>query len=92
MLFQPVEGEQVPPWNRQWLRHRACCWTSVLYLRFVLLQPVEGCQPLALLEWESTVAVETLELLEMLEKLDRGTMKKLELLALLESSPPLRQA
>jgi hypothetical protein len=66
----------------------------VLYLRFVLLQPVEGCQPLALLEWESTVAVETLELLEMLEKLEIGeaTMEKLELLALLESSPPLRQA
>ena len=68
----------------------------MLYLRFVLLQPVEGCQPLALLEWESTLAVETLELelLEMLEKLEIGeaTMEKLELLALLESSPPLRQA
>ena len=67
----------------------------MLYLRFVLLQPVEGCQPLALLEWESTVAVETLELLEMLEKLKmrgKATMEKMELLALLESSPPLRQA
>ena len=41
------------------------------------------------------MAVETLELLEMLEKLKIGgkaTMEKMELLALLESSPPLRQA
>ena len=54
-----------------------------------------GCLPLALLEWESTVAVETLELLEMLEQLKIGgkaTMEKMGLLALLESSPPLGQA
>ena len=66
----------------------------MLYLRFVLLQPVEGCQPLALLEWESTLAVETLEL-ELLVEIGEATMEKLELLqppALMESSPPLRQA
>ena len=62
----------------------------MLYLRFVLLQPVEGCQPLALLERESTLAVVAVETLEFVDQ--SKPMEKFELLALLESSPPLRQA
>ena len=55
-----MEGRPFSPSTLTRLRPRACRWTSLLYLRFVLLQPVEGCQPLALVYWEPTL--ETLEI------------------------------
>ena len=53
----------------------------MLYLRFVLLQPVEGCQPLTLVHSESTL--ETLEVREArLEPLEirKSTLETLEIL------------
>ena len=66
-------AEEASP--QEWLRPRPCRSTSLLWLRFVLfqpveseglrfvlLQPLEGCQPLTFVDWESTL--ETSEIRE----------------------------
>ena len=65
----------------------------MLYLRFVLLQPVEGCQPLTFVDWVTPTPSDwesTLETLEIRHSLE--TLETLETLALLESPCSLRQA
>ena len=89
VLFQPVEGCQASPSTSPWLRPRPCRSTSLLLLRFV--QPLEGCQPLTFVDWESTL--ETLEIREStLETLEILGQERLHPIALLESPSPLRQA
>ena len=60
----------------------------MLYLRFVLLQPVEGCQPLTFVDWDSDSTLETLEI----RQSTMETLETLETIALLESPSPLLQA
>ena len=72
MLVQPVEGREISPSTLNSIRPRASRWTSLLYLRFVLLQPVEEATLEGLEIREST--------LEMLQF--HPNLESLELLAL----------
>ena len=59
----------------------------MLYLRFVLLQPVEGCQPLTFVDWVTPTPSgweSTLETLEIRQS-TLETLETLETLALLEA-------
>ena len=88
-----VEGREISPSTLSSIRPRASRWTALLYLRFVLLQPVEAAlktleireSTLETLEIRATP--ETLELLalETLETLEMLALETLETLEMLES-------